>query len=87
MKLAPGVYLSIEQSIVLRRPDVTGSSYAFKGFLPDASLPAIEANPELDKFLESIIQAHISSPKTPATLRTLLKNKMEVNPNTNANAH
>jgi spermidine synthase len=71
-KLAPGVYLSNKNTIMLKKSDGTWGSYAYKGFPQDNSLPLVQANSAMDSFIQDLIVMHLSRPETSPAIKKIL---------------
>jgi spermidine synthase len=83
VKLAPGVYLSNQHAILLKQPEGTWRTYAFKGFLPDTAFTSIQTTPAMDSFLEALIRMHLSSQEMPQAIKGVLYDGFSVKPRVN----
>ncbi|MBF0571176.1 MAG: hypothetical protein HQL12_04825 [Candidatus Omnitrophica bacterium] len=71
-KLAPGVYLSNQRSIMLRKSDGTWVAYPFQGFPQDSTVSNSRPNDTMDRFINALIKAHLSRPETPQAVKAIL---------------
>ena len=74
--LLPGIYLSKNRNLLLRKADGSVVTYPFRGFDAEAGIPIWVADENLTRFLETTIQWSLRRPKIPDSLRQILLDKM-----------
>ncbi len=74
--LLPGIYLSKNRNLLLKKADGSLASYSFRGFTGEPGVPVESANENLTRFLEATIQWSLRRPKISDRLRNILLEKM-----------
>lgn len=69
LRLAPGVYLSSQGSILLRAGFGRWSSLQFRSFNADAKLPRVKPNKGLEEFVEAVVRWNLKRLPTDSLLR------------------